>query len=83
MSDKKKAVGAGTPTTSNTNFDSRNYTKSNLLIGWLNLAKPSRSRQQKHRWQRGKQQGQIDAYMAGQLALLAVIAFLIASGVMP
>lgn len=33
--------------------DSRNRTGSDLLIVGLNLAKPSRNRQQKRGWQRG------------------------------
>ena len=32
--------------------DSRNHT-TDPLIGWFNLAKPSRNRQQKRGWQRG------------------------------
>jgi hypothetical protein len=32
--------------------DSRNYTGTDPLIGWFNLAKPSRNRQQKRGWQR-------------------------------
>jgi len=33
--------------------DSRNRTVTDPLIGWFNLAKPSRNRQQKRGWQRG------------------------------
>lgn len=33
--------------------DSRNHTGTDPLIGWINLAKPSRNRQQKRGWQRG------------------------------
>lgn len=33
--------------------DSRNHTGTDPLIGWFNLAKPSRNRQQKRGWQRG------------------------------
>ena len=33
--------------------DSRNHTATDPLIGWFNLAKPSRNRQQKRGWQRG------------------------------
>lgn len=33
--------------------DSRNHTAADPLIGWFNLAKPSRNRQQKRGWQRG------------------------------
>ncbi len=33
--------------------DSHNHTGSDPLIGWFNLAKPSRNRQQKRGWQRG------------------------------
>ena len=58
--------------------DSRNHNGSDPLIGWFNLAKPSRNRQQK----RSKQRGRIDTCLAGQLALLAVIALLFVGGVM-
>lgn len=51
--------------------DSRNHTGSDPLIGWFNLAKPSRKRQQKRGWKRN-QRGQIDYVLAGQLALLLV-----------
>lgn len=33
--------------------DSHNHTGTDPLIGWFNLAKPSRNRQQKRGWQRG------------------------------
>jgi hypothetical protein len=33
--------------------DNRNHTKTDPLIGWFNLAKPSRDRQQKRGWQKG------------------------------
>ena len=33
--------------------NSHNHTESDLLIGWFNLAKASRNRQQKRGWQRG------------------------------
>jgi len=34
--------------------DSRNHTGSDPVIGWFNLAKPSRNRQQKKSWNRGR-----------------------------
>ena len=37
-------------------------TTTNPLQGWHDLAKPSRNRQQKRSWKRGKQRGRIDAY---------------------
>lgn len=78
MTIKTKSRGAGTRTASNTAFNSRNHTAStDPLIGWHNLAKPARARQQK----RGKQRGRIDAYLAGQLAVLAVLVLLIVGGV--
>ena len=80
MTTKEKAAWAGTRTASNTTFDTRNHTESDPLIGWFNFAKPSRSRQQKHRWKRN-QRGQIDYALAGQLALLLVILALILVGV--
>ena len=80
MTNQKKAAGAGTPTASNTAFDSRNHTGSDPLIGWFNLAKPSRDRQTKRGWKRN-QRGQIDSAVAGQLALLLVLLGLIVAGV--
>lgn len=80
MVDKKKPHTAGTGTASKTTIDSRNHTVSDPLIGWFNLAKPSRSRQQKRGWKRN-QRGQIDYALAGQLAFLLVILALILVGV--
>ena len=80
MTIKKKAAWAGTRTASNTAFDSRNHTGSDPLIGWFNLAKPSRNRQTKRGWKRN-QRGQIDYVLAGQLVLLLVILALILVGV--
>ncbi len=80
MTNQKKAAGAGTPTASNTAFDSRTHTGSDPLIGWFNIAKPSRSR---HRKRRGKRThpGQLAYALAGQLTLLLVILALILVGV--
>lgn len=80
MTNQKKAARAGTRTASKNTFDSRNHTGSDPLIGWFNLAKPSRSRQQKRGWKRN-QRGQIDYALAGQLVLLLVILALILVGV--
>ena len=72
MSNNKKAAQvAGTGTASKYAFDNRNHTAIGQLIGWFNLAKPSRNRQQKRGWKRN-QRGQIDYVLAGQLALLLV-----------
>ena len=79
-SNKKAAQVAGTRTAKNTAFDSHNHTGSDPLIGWFNLAKPSRNRQQKRGWKRN-QRGQIDSALAGQLALLLVLLALILAGV--
>lgn len=79
MTNKKKPHTAGTGTASKTTFDSRNHTGGDPLIGWLNLAKPSRNRQQKRGWKRN-QRGQIDSALAGQLALLLVLLALIVAG---
>lgn len=54
MADKKKPHTAGTGTASKHTFDSRNHTGVDPLLGWNNLAKPSRNRQQKRGWQRGR-----------------------------
>ena len=60
--------------------DNHNHTGSDPLIGWFNLAKPSRNRQTKRGWKRN-QRGQIDSAVAGQLALLLVLLGLIVAGV--
>mgnify|MGYP001462348009 CR=1 FL=1 len=80
MNNKIKPHTAGTGTASKTAFDSCNHTKTDPLIGWFNLAKPSRNRQQKRGWKRN-QRGQIDYALAGQLALLLVSLALIVAGV--
>lgn len=49
---KKGRNGGDRPTPKTT--DSRNHTGNDPLIGWFNLAKPSRNRQQKRGWQRGR-----------------------------
>lgn len=77
MSDNKKATRvAGTGAASKTTFDSRNHTSTDPLIGWFNLAKPSRNRQQKRGWKRNSR-GRIDSTMAANIALLAIAALLI------
>lgn len=81
MTDKKKPHTASTGTAKKTKFDSRDHTGNDPLIGWFNLAKPSRDRQPKRSWKRGKQHGRIDANLAAQLALLVVLALLIFGGV--
>ena len=80
MTDKKKPHTAGTGTASNTAFTERNSTSPDPLKGWFDLAKPSRNRQQKRSWKRGKQQGRIDPFLLAELALMAVIVLLIAGG---
>ena len=80
MTDKKKPHTAGTGTASNNAFDKANSTAPDPLQGWFNLAKPSRYRQQKRSWKRGKQQGRIDPFLLAELALMAVIVLLIAGG---
>ncbi len=48
---KGRALGKdATPKTA----DSPNHTATDPLIGWFSLAKPSRNRQQKRGWQRGR-----------------------------
>ena len=61
--------------------DSPNHTGSDPLLGWFNLAKPSRDRQPKRSWKRSKQRGRIDAFLAAQLVLLIVLVVLIVGGV--
>jgi len=77
MADKKKPHTAGTGTASKTTFNSRHSTGNDPLLGWFNLAKPSRDRQPKRSWKRGKQRGRIDAYLAAQLSRLIVACLLI------
>ena len=77
---KKAAQVAGTRTASKTAFDSRNHTGSDPLIGWFNLTKPSRNRQQKHGWRR-KSRGRIDPILTAELVLLAVFFLLLVGGV--
>jgi hypothetical protein len=76
MTQKNKGRSGGDRPTPKTS-DSRNHTGADPLLGWVNLAKPSRDRQQKRSWKRGKQRGRIDACLAGQLVLLAALVFLI------
>lgn len=70
MANNKKAMQAGTRTASNTALDTRNHTESDPLMGWFNLAKPSRDRQQKKSWKR-KQRGQVCLPMVANLLLTA------------
>lgn len=59
--------------------DSRNHTGTDPLLGWFNLAKPSRDRQQKRGWKRNNR-GRIDPLLAVHLGLLALVALLIVGG---
>ena len=70
--------GGDRPTPKTT--DSLNHTGSDPLIGWFNLAKPSRSRKQKRGWKRN-QRGQIDIALAAQLVMLLVVLIMIVAGV--
>ena len=58
----------------------RHSTTADPLQGWHDLAKPSRERQPKRSWKRGKQRGRIDAYLLPELAMLATIALLLVGG---
>ena len=80
MTTKKKAATASTRTASNTAFDSRNHTAPDPLMGWFELAKPSRNLQQKRGWKRN-QRGAIDMAVAAQLVMLLVVLVLIVAGV--
>ena len=80
MTAKGKAEQVATRPASNTAFTERHSTAPDPLQGWFNLAKPSRNRQQKRSWKRGKQQGRIDPFLLAELALMAVIVLLIAGG---
>ena len=79
MTTKTKGRNGGNRATPKTS-DSQNYTGTDPLIGWFNLLKPSRKRQQKRSWKRGNQKGRIDTCLAGQLTLLAVVCVLIVCG---
>lgn len=54
MANDKKAAQAGTRTASNSANDKADFTAPDPLLGWFNLAKPSRNRQQKRSWKRGR-----------------------------
>lgn len=57
MTTKTKGRSGGDRPTPKTAFDSRNHTATDPLTGWFNLAsnvKPSRNRQQKKSWNRGR-----------------------------
>jgi hypothetical protein len=84
MTDKKKPHTAGTGTASKTTFDSRNFIKSDPLLGWLSLGasvKQSRNERQKKRGWKRDSRGRIDPALAAQLALLAVVFLLFVGGV--
>ena len=49
----KKPWQAGNLRTASKQNDANHSTANDPLIGWFNLAKPSRNRQQKRGWQRG------------------------------
>lgn len=76
MVDKKKPHTAVTGTASKTTFDKRNHTGVDPLLGWHELAKPSRNRQQKTGWKH-RSRGRIDPTMAAEIVLLAIAALLI------
>ncbi len=57
MTNKKKAAPAGTGTASKTTFDKHHHIAADPFLGWFDLAKPSRIRQQKRGWQKGGQYG--------------------------
>lgn len=54
MTNKKKAMSAGTGTASKTTFDSRYSTKTDPLIGWFNLAANVKAAPAKGNWKRGR-----------------------------
>ena len=76
MTDKKKPHTAGTGTASKTTFDKRNHTGTDPLLGWHELAKPSRNRHQKSAWKR-RSRGWINPTMAADIVLLVIVALLI------
>lgn len=53
MTDKKKAMTAGTGTASKTTFDSQHSTKTDPLIGWFNLAANVKAAPAKRNCKRG------------------------------
>lgn len=77
---KGKAGRGATRPASKTAFTERNSTAPDPLIGWFDLAKPSRNRQQKRTWKRGNQRGRIDAHLVAHLALFFILALLIVGG---
>lgn len=52
MTKNNKGRAPGKDATQSTS-NSHNHTALDPLIGWFNLAKPSRNRQQKRGWQKG------------------------------
>ena len=79
MTAHKKGRTGGDRATQKT-ANSQYHTETDRLIGWFNLAKPSRNRQPKRGWQRGKQRGGVDAFLVAHLALFAVLLALIVGG---
>jgi hypothetical protein len=54
MTTKKKAARASTRTASKTAFNDQNNTRTDPLLGWLDLAKPALGRLKKGSWQKGR-----------------------------
>jgi len=61
-------------------FTEPNLIEADPLIGWHDLAKPARSRQENQSWKRNNQKGQIDSLLLAQLTLLFVIVLLMVGG---
>lgn len=84
MTTKEKAVKAGILTAIDTAFDKASFNAIDPVKGWYSLAQPAKDRKQKARLKKaqiGKQNGQIDAGLAGQLVFLVVIVLLLVVGV--
>ena len=77
---EKAAPDSSTGTASNNAITDRNHTALDPLKGWFDLAKPSRERQQKKAWKRGKQRGRIDGVLLANVLIVVVVA--LALGVM-
>ena len=73
MTDNKKAAQLATGTASKNTASTANHsTPTDPLQGWYDLAKPSRERQQKTAWKRGKQRGDAHALFNALSAFLSV-----------
>ena len=77
MTANKKAGQVAPHPASSTAFTNRHSTAPDPLQGRHDLAKPSRERQQKRSWKRGKQRGHINVELLGYSMILASVLLLL------